>query len=192
MRSESPLVAPVFRSDGQARLLAEVLLSDQELSITDLADRTGLAYPTVHAEVGRLLAAGILDERRAGRTRLMRSNNDSPLVPPLREILLIAMGPAPLLTHELRQIENVASAFIYGSFAARAHAIPGQAPQDIDVMIIGSPAPDEVDDACERVEKQVKRPVNATILSEQEWKASSPFIRQVKSNPTVPLIGEQP
>src|SRR5674476_1546085 len=39
MRTEPPLLAPVFRSEGQARLLAAVLLGGDELSITDLADR---------------------------------------------------------------------------------------------------------------------------------------------------------
>ena len=55
MRTEAPLLAPIFRSDGQARLLSTVLLTGDELSLTDLAERAGLAYPTAHREVGRLL-----------------------------------------------------------------------------------------------------------------------------------------
>ena len=50
-RTAAPLLAPIFRSDGQARLLAALLLKGDELSITDLAERTDLAYPTVHREV---------------------------------------------------------------------------------------------------------------------------------------------
>src|SRR3954466_15111365 len=87
MRTEAPLLAPIFRSDGQARLLSTLLLTGDELSITDPAERAGLAYPTAHREVGRLLDAGILVERPAGRTRLIRANDESPLVGPLREIL---------------------------------------------------------------------------------------------------------
>jgi hypothetical protein len=51
MRTEAPLLAPIFRSDGQARLLATLLLTGDELSLTDLAKRADLAYPTVHREV---------------------------------------------------------------------------------------------------------------------------------------------
>ncbi len=80
MRTEAPLLAPIFRSDGQARLLSTLLLTSEELSVTELAERVGLAYPTVHREVGRLLDAGILSERQAGRTRLIRANGESPLV----------------------------------------------------------------------------------------------------------------
>ena len=39
MRTEAPLLAPIFRSDGQARLLAELLLTGGELSLTELAER---------------------------------------------------------------------------------------------------------------------------------------------------------
>ncbi|MGB3762104.1 MAG: winged helix-turn-helix domain-containing protein, partial [Ornithinimicrobium sp.] len=77
MRTEAPLLAPVFRSDGQASLLSALLLADDELSLTDLADRAGVAYPTAHREVARLLDAGILVERRVGRTRLVRGNPHS-------------------------------------------------------------------------------------------------------------------
>ena len=60
MRTEAPLLAPIFRSDGQARLLAELLLTGDELSLTDLAERIDVAYATVHRETQRLLDAGIL------------------------------------------------------------------------------------------------------------------------------------
>ncbi len=43
MRTEAPLLAPIFRSDGQARLLSTLLLTGDELSITDLAKQAGLA-----------------------------------------------------------------------------------------------------------------------------------------------------
>ena len=39
MRTEAPLLAPIFRSDGQARPLSTLLLTGDELSLTDLAER---------------------------------------------------------------------------------------------------------------------------------------------------------
>jgi DNA-binding transcriptional ArsR family regulator len=103
----APLLAPVFRSDGQARLLSTLLLTGDELSVTDLAKQAGLAYPTAHREVARLLDAGILIEQQVGRTRLIRANGDSPLVDPLREILAIATGPAVILAEELARIDGI-------------------------------------------------------------------------------------
>ena len=190
MRTEAPLLAPVFRSDGQARLLSALLLTGDELSITDLAERADLAYPTAHREVGRLLDAGILVERQVGRTRLVRGNSDSPLVAPLREILAVVTGPVALLGDELGRVEGVELAFLYGSFAARLLGVEGPSPHDVDLMVIGTPDVDAVYDACTRVEAVVHRPVNPTILSASEFAVDSGFLESVRSGPVVALVGE--
>lgn len=192
MRTAAPLLAPIFRSDGQARLLAVLLLGDDELSVTDLAHRADLAYPTAHREVARLLEAGILTERRVGRTRLIRANHDSPLTGPLREILIVSAGPAALLTEELGRIAGVESAFLYGSFAARLLGIEGATPNDIDVMVIGTPDVNEVYEGCTRVEAAVHRPVNPTILTAAELAEQSGFLDSVRSGSIVSVVGELP
>ncbi len=192
MRTEAPLLAPIFRSDGQARLLAELLLTGDELSLTDLADRIDLAYATVHREAERLLAAGILRERQVGRSRLMSADPDSPVVGPLRQILLVSTGPKVLLAEVLRPIEGITSAFIYGSFAARMAGVPGPPPQDIDVMVVGSPDVDAVHEACDAVQDQIGRPVNPTVLSPEEARNRTAFLTEVAARPTVLLLGELP
>ncbi len=115
LRTEAPILAPIFRSDGQARLLSTLLLTGDELSITDLACRAGLAYPTAHREVARLLDAGIVSERQVGRSRLIRASSDSPLAGPLRAILMVATGPAVMPAEELGRIGGIHAAFLYGS-----------------------------------------------------------------------------
>ena len=192
MRTEAPLLAPIFRSDGQARLLATLLLTGDELSITDLATRAALAYPTVHREVTRLIDADILSERQVGRTRLIRANHDSPLVDPLREILRVATGPVVMLAEELDRIDGIESAFVYGSFAARMLGDAGPAPRDIDVMVLGEPDVDAVYEACTRVEAAVHRAVNPTILTPEEFAESSGFLENVRTGPAVVVIGELP
>ncbi|OMH24984.1 ArsR family transcriptional regulator [Tersicoccus phoenicis] len=192
MRTEAPLLAPVFRSDGQARLLSALLLTGDELSVTDVAKSAALAYPTAHREVARLLDAGILSERQVGRTRLIRANNESPLVQPLREILRIVTGPLVILADELAGIDGIESAFLYGSFAARMRGDGGPSPHDVDVMVLGEPDVDAVYEACMRVETAVHRPVNPTILTTEEFGAPSGFLDSVRSGPAVAVIGELP
>jgi DNA-binding transcriptional ArsR family regulator len=171
-------VAPLFRSDGQARLLAELFLSGvDELNVKELAERAGLAYGTVHREVRRLLEAGLLSERRVGQARLVRPNPESPLTQPVRDLLLVSAGPVPLLTAELGNIAGVLAALLYGSFAARMRGEPGEAPNDIDVMVVGD---------------QVGREVNATIMTVDEMEQSSGFLTQVRRRPTVAIIGDLP
>jgi DNA-binding transcriptional ArsR family regulator len=192
MRTAAPLLAPVFRSDGQARLLSTVLLTGEELSVTDLAKRADLAYPTAHREVARLLDAGILSERQVGRSRLVRASDESPLVAPLREILRVATGPVVILAEELADVDGIESVFLYGSFAARMLGNAGPAPHDIDVMVLGEPDVDAVYEVCTRVETAVHRPVNPTILTPEEFAAPSAFLENVRSGPAVAVIGELP
>lgn len=192
MRTEAPLLAPIFRSDGQSRLLSELLLTGDELSLTDLAERIGLAYASVHRETQRLLDAGILRERQVGRSRLVSADPDSPIVDPLRQILLTTTGPNVLLTEALRSVDGITSAFIYGSFAARLTGEAGPPPADIDLMIVGTPDLDEVHDVCDAVQEQIGRPVNPTVLTPAEAAAPSGFLTQVAARPTVLLLGDLP
>ena len=192
MRTEAPLLAPIFRSGGQARLLSAILLTGDELSITDLAEHAGLAYPTAHREVSRLLEAGILTEREVGRTRLIRANDQSPLVEPLREILTVATGPVVMLARELADVDGIESAFLYGSFAARLQGESGPAPHDIDLMVVGRPDVDAVYEACTRVEESVRRPINPTILTSAELAEPSGFLETVRNGPAVAVLGELP
>ena len=192
MRTAAPLLAPIFRSDGQARLLSAAILGGDELSLTELAERAQLAYPTAHREVGRLLQAGILRERTAGKTRLISANETSPLYSPLRDILLVATGPVVLLAEEFGDIAGIESAFLYGSFAARMRGVVGASPHDIDVMVVGSPDAERVYDACERVSQLVHRSVNPTIITRSELDGDSGFLQQVSRSPVVPIVGEVP
>jgi DNA-binding transcriptional ArsR family regulator len=193
VRTAPPLTAPLFRSDGQARLLAEIFLSGaDELNLHELAQRAGLAYGTVHREVGRLLDAGLLTERRVGQARLVRPDPRSPLTQPVRDLLLVSAGPVPLLAAELTEIAGVQAAFLYGSFAARVHGEPGEAPHDIDVMVVGTPDPMAVYDACRRVGDQVRREINPTIMTHEEIAEPSGFLTQVRESRTVPVLGDLP
>jgi predicted nucleotidyltransferase len=193
VRTALPILAPLFRSEGQARLLAELFLSgDAELSISDLAGRAGLAYGSAHREVERLLVAGLLAERRVGNSRLIRPNPDSPLTTPVRDLLLVSGGPVPLLAAELSTIDGVETAFLFGSFAARMRGVPGDPPNDIDVMVVGAPNPKAVYAAARRVSDQVGRPVSPTIMSREELQADSGFLSHVKENPTVAIIPGDP
>ncbi len=197
VRTAPPLLNPLFRSDGQARLLVELFLSgDDELSISDLARRTGIAYASVHREVSRLLKAALLAERTVRGARLVRPNDDSPLADPVRALLRVSAGPVPLLAAEMEHIVGVEFAFLFGSFAARLLGVAGEAPNDIDLMVVGAPEPSDVYGACRRVGDAVGRPVSPTMMSRAEWDSGladrSGFLRHVLENPRLPVLGEQP
>ncbi|MFL6162212.1 MAG: winged helix-turn-helix domain-containing protein [Jatrophihabitantaceae bacterium] len=191
MRKAAPLLAPLFRSDSQAELLAELLIPDSERSLAELSERATIPYATVHREVARLKDAGLLTERRVGNTRLVRGNPDSPLLAPVRQILLTVTGPVVLIRQELGQLDGIVCAFLFGSFAARAKGVQGPPPNDIDLMLVGDPDPSAVYRACRNVSDQVRRVVNPTIMTLHEWSENTGFVADIRNNPIVEIIGDQ-
>jgi hypothetical protein len=165
-----------------------------ELTIRDIAQRAGLPYSTAHKEIERQLAAGLFREHKIGNYRFIGVDRHSPLLQPVRDLLAITAGPVPLLAAELAKIAGVEEAFLYGSFAARLRGVDGEAPRDIDLMVIGTPDPTAVYDACTRVGDQVGRPVNPTIMTpaELDERTGSGFLTHIRQNPTVPVISRDP
>lgn len=78
---------------------------------------------------------------------------------------------------------------LFGSWAARYLGQPRRAPNDIDVLVIGSPDRGEVDDAADRAERAIGMPVQATVRSRSEWTAGrDSFVPEVKSRPQVVVL----
>jgi hypothetical protein len=190
MRTEAPLLLPLFRSRGQARLLAQVFLHPNErLSLNQLAAKLGIDPATVQREAERLERAGILTSERVGTARLLRPNEGSPFYPELSVLILKAFGPLPVLRERLGQLSGVEGAFIFGSWASRYTGERGEAPGDIDVLILGAPDRRKLSRLCREASEELGLEVRPTVLAQEDWEEDATgFIRSVKDQPLVPLI----
>ena len=182
------VLAPVLRSETQARLLAAVLLQpDRETSIADLARETGSDPGNLHSEVERLVRAGILADRRVGRARLLRAG-DSALIGPLANLLRLGYGPKPALERALTDVPGIKQAFIGGSWAARYQGQAGAFPHDVDVIVVGTPNRDDVTDAAIEALRAVGHDGQVIFRSVSAWRdAKDAFTRTAKDNPLVEL-----
>src|SRR5712691_7461907 len=78
LRTEASPLLPLFRSDGQGKLLARVYLApDRPAPIAELARELGLDAGGLTREANRLERAGLVRSDRVGRQRLLRPNSDS-------------------------------------------------------------------------------------------------------------------
>ena len=191
MRNESPAIAPFLRSDAQSRILAELLLSPNEFTMSELARTTGAPLPTIQREIERLDLAGIVISRKVGRTRLVKADEEYPLYDPLAKIIAATHGPATLITKTFSPLTGVDKILIFGSWAARMAGVKGPFPRDVDVMLIGDVNRLDAYDAAGGLAKRIGREINVMIVSPQRWSdGNDGFIQNVKSNPiieTVPL-----
>ncbi|MGI9008250.1 MAG: hypothetical protein ACR2FU_18995 [Streptosporangiaceae bacterium] len=195
MRTAAPALLPVFRSRLQGELLALVLgTADIERTVEDLARRTGQPYQTVANEVRRLQAADLLVARTVGRSKLLRANEGSPYFGALSQLALMSFGPPLVIGEEFGDLAEVRSVLIFGSWAARYGGESGPAPNDVDVLLIGTPDRDAVYEAARRAEQRLGREVNVTVRGAEEWRsATDGFTRQVRSSPLleIPLRTDQ-
>ena len=179
----------VFRSDSLLAVMNMVLGASQPVSTREVIDATGLSQALAHRELRRLADAGLVTESRIGRSALFEPDERNPAVPHLRALTTIALGPQTKLTQALRGIGGVERALIFGSFAARANGIAGGSPDDIDLLIIGTPDRREVYDAIDGLDEAVRREVNVTFLSAERWRSDSEeLVRRVKASPTIELL----
>jgi DNA-binding transcriptional ArsR family regulator len=191
MRAEAPALMPILRSQQQAELLTLILLHPgSEYSITELSEKLGVPLTTVQREVNRLSEAGLITERRAGRTREVSANPKSRYARPLTELLTLAFGPHIVIREEFADISATGVA-IYGSWAARYNGVPGPAPADVDVLVVGEPSRPDIYDAADRAEQRIGFPVNVTLANLGRWAAASDaLIQQIQSAPLVWIIGQ--
>lgn len=190
-KQAAPSLLPIFRSRQQAELLA-LLLGDPELelSLTDLARRTDTPHPSVHREIERAEAAGLVSSRKVGNTRLVRANPASPYFDGLAEVLTRAFGVPHVLADSLRPVQGVVSAYVYGSWAARFLGAGGRRPiEDIDLLVLGEPDRERLYEELQRAEARLGRPVQVTIR-EADWLTAGDgsFHATVTTRPLVPIV----
>ncbi|MBU3703695.1 MAG: ArsR family transcriptional regulator [Ilumatobacteraceae bacterium] len=189
-KSPAPSLLPIFRSQQQAELLALILGDPSvEHTLTDLAEKTGTPYASVHREIERAESAGITISRLVGRTRLVRANEASPYFVGLADVLVKAFGAPWVLANALADIAGIDHAYIYGSWAARASGEASQRPVgDIDVLVLGKPDRDALYAAASNAEQRLGRSIQITIRA-SDWltTGSGTFYDTVVARPMIPL-----
>jgi hypothetical protein len=193
MRSGSAPIAPIFRTEIQAQILARLFLrARQTWTLASLARELGVSASTVHAEVQRLEYAELITSSRIGRARTLHPNTGHPLARPLTEILEYVYGPRVVIVEEFGRIRGLSRLLIFGSWAARHTGVPGHMPHDIDVLVVS----DETDRgavyaAADRAQERTGIPVNAVLASSQRWETDADaLIRQIKTSPMIDLTAE--
>ncbi|GHE49062.1 ArsR family transcriptional regulator [Streptosporangium violaceochromogenes] len=190
MKQPPPVLLPLLRSPFQGELLAWLFLHpDEEYAQVELARRFGVSASTVTREVDRLVAAGLVVERRFGNLRMIRAETDTVVARPLTELLALTYGPVAVLGEHLSEVAAVEEAYIYGSWAARYSGEPGRVPNDVDVLVVGAVDEDDLYDAARAAERRLGREVNMRRLSRDVWESSGgdPFLETVRSRPLVRL-----
>lgn len=172
-------------------ILACVLLTAEEQSLSNVASVADVPLTTVQREVDRLAEAGVFITRKRGNTRLVRANDEYPLLLPLREIVAATHGPQQVIADRYSSLEGAQLVAIFGSWAARLAGEAGPMPNDIDVLVVGDVDEMEVDLIAVEASREIGREINPVVVSARRWDvAVDGFVSELRSRPLVALRGQ--
>ena len=191
MRTSSPGLLPLFRSESQLRLLA-LLLSDPGKGWTSRELREHLRVPSasVHRELHRLIDAGLVEREAIGRTFQYRAAPDSPLYEPLRQLIELTVGVEAELREELRSFPGVEAAVIHGSWVEQRVSPTS----DVDVLVIGDLDYAALRSRIREIERRVGRQIDLLAYRPDEFRdlvgSGSGIAKGILAGPTKSLVGD--
>jgi predicted nucleotidyltransferase len=179
-----------LRSKARQRLLAFYFTNPTaRRHLRDLAERLDIDPSNLSKELGRLEAEGLFRSDVSGRQKYFQLNREYALFDEVRGIVTKTVGVVPLIARSLKKIEGMREAYLYGSFARNQQDMAS----DIDVLVIGAPREEILAEAVRKLERQLGREINYTILTPKEFEArrarKDAFLENVWRNKRIALLG---
>jgi predicted nucleotidyltransferase len=179
-----------LRSKARQRLLAFYFTNPTARHhLRDLAVRLDIDASNLSKELGRLEEEGLFRSEVSGRQKYFQLNREYALFDEVRGIVTKTIGAIPMIARSLQKIEGIREAYLYGSFARNQQDMAS----DIDVLVIGAPREEILAEAARKLERQLGREINYTILTPKEFEArrarKDPFLEDVWRKRRVALLG---
>ncbi len=160
--------------------------------VRQLARHIDSSVGTVQRELAMLTNAGLICRKESENQVFYRANREHPAFAELHALLAKTTGVFHLLREALQLLAGkIEFAFVYGSFARGEE----NAASDIDLMVIGEVALDDLLEQLSPVEQKLNRPINPTIFAPEELRtkihAGNHFLMAIQSGPLVFLTGNE-
>jgi predicted nucleotidyltransferase len=185
-----PPLLPLFRSEMQVRLLALVLLQpERRWTLQGLADALAAPQSSVHRELRRAEAAGVIRRDDAARPYRFSAATDDGAYEPLSDLLRRSVGVESQLRASLDR-PDVHAAVIYGSWVSGNR----RPDSDIDVLVVGDADLRELRRLVRPIGKATGRTIDLILMRDREFRGllaeRSSFVRHLMDAPVTSLVGE--
>ncbi len=187
------MLSSLFFSEYRRRVLGLLLLNpDATYHVRELARLTGTAAGTLHKELTKLTAAGVLQRQEVGNQVRYSANRSCPVFEELASILRKTSGLVDVLAAALSPVEGqINVAIVFGSMARGEQ----QSTSDVDVMLVGSLNFAAVVQLLHPVQATLRREINPVVYSPDEFRrragSDDSFIREVLSKPKLFIVGNE-
>ena len=187
--SKSSIASVLFSSTRQRLLSALLLNSHQPIYATELANHFGVRPSTLQRDLAKFTQAGILKMSRSGNRTYFQANEECPVFPELRSLLIKTSGLVDVLHGELAPLApKIKVAAVYGSIATGTET----SGSDIDLLIIGSVKMIDLSPLLEQATGKLRRQINPTLYTPDEFSQkarNSHFVQSVLGKPLLFVLG---
>ena len=171
-----------------------LLLLNPEASyhVRELARLTNTAAGTLHKELSKLTAGGILQSKKVGNQVHYSANMQCPIFNELAGILRKTSGLVDVLANALSDVKNqINFAFMFGSVARGEQ----NANSDVDVMLVGTLSFGDAVQCLHGTQQTLQREINPVVYSVNEFKRrmenKDSFITEILNKPKLFIIGTE-
>lgn len=187
------MLSSLLFSDYRRRVLGLLLLHpDTTYHVRELARLTGTSAGTLHKELTKLTAGGVLQRQEVGNQVRYSADRNCPIFEELASILRKTSGLVDVLVEALSGVEkSIALAFVFGSVARGEQ----QSNSDVDVMLVGSLGFADAVRVLHPVQATLQREINPVVYSLDEFRrraaSDDSFVREVLSQPKLFVVGNE-
>jgi len=187
------LLSSLIFSEYRKRILGLLLLNpESSYHVRELARLTDTAAGTLHKELSKLTAGGILQSKKVGNQVHYSANVQCPIFNELASILRKTSGLVDVLANALSIVENqIKFAFVFGSIARGEQ----QENSDVDVMIVGDLGFGDAVQCLHSAQSTLQREINPVVYSVDEFnrriKNDDSFIKEVLVKPKLFIMGSE-
>jgi predicted nucleotidyltransferase len=173
---------------------------DQDFSISELSEKSGVGYKTTHGLVGKLESFGIINVEEKGGSKWVSLNQESPYIGALENLRSIDSQPLTEVAGKyaeeiIEELSEIKSVVLFGSVL---HGLPTDE-SDIDILILVDAEADqeEIENVVwtvrDRYEREENVNISPIVISQKKFelkaKNREPFESRVKQKGEV-LEGE--
>ncbi len=183
------LLDTLMPSTRQNILAATVLHPDKSWYLRELAEFLSVSPSSLQRELTNLTEAGVLKKTIDGNRTYFNADQNCPIFPELKNILIKTVGIVDLLQQALKPLsKNISVAFVFGSIVTGTES----SESDVDLFIVGDVKLMEVLTVTKNAEHKLRRSINPIILSATEAKRklkdNNAFIKRVCQSDKLFLI----
>ncbi len=180
-----------FSSNTRVKVITHFVTNPKSrVYLRELARLLDESVNALRRELVKLTRIGFLKTTSEVNQTYYFLNEQFPIYPELKSIVLKTQGLGDVLRSHLEEIGQIKAAFIYGSTAENTE----RAPSDIDLIVIGKINLKVLNSAVSQAETSLGREINYRIFTEREIirrrKQKDDFITSVWNGKKIMLIGD--